>query len=746
MENSPERITDRLPLSRMKSIHVTSNSDVNIDRASPSDSEEEILHQNIDSIADDGSLISEEIPDLSQSSVLHEEISLTSSDDSMLSNDSEEEILHQNIVHISDDGGLTVHEVISFTSSDEYTSSNDSEEEILHQNINSIADDGSLISEEIPDLSQSSVLHEEISFTSSDEYTEYSSSNYSEEEILHQNIDCISDDGSSISEGIPLRELHRGTSFASSDDSEEDIIPPKSPFLPSLKPAKRKRPLRFQINGVLDKIRDTLGTPHTLDARSLSSVLEDYISKNYDFGTAYGRLRQVWNRNDDSSIQEELLRHEEMDREMRQKALGRNRIVTPHLPPRRVWDLCSNRVVPWWAVGVWPQPISHAWVDEKDCVDAWTPINGKEWPVPIPKGASLEQIRIEMLNLSGVEYTWLDVLCLRQKGGPREDLRTEEWKLDVPTIGRVYYTARVMIYLCGLGRPLRLKEGDLDSDRFWLRRSWTLQEVGIQPCIAGDTAGPGRPISQRLLSGNNVDDLLIRIYKQVEEVQSLREHDNVFSALEKMRHWVSTNPVDRVAGLTFALRPEMIPMYHESASLEDAWTALVNAMEPHSRLLFLFLYPKAGLGCKKWIPTWAQVMSEPLPGYTLRYAGRVGHNEETDKDWYAGPCIRQGLVRGLDAALPTGGYHRRGELVVEDRYRMARTFAIDAHHQCPIPEDTYVLLGLDEPSFRPSAFCWVIGRELPDRRFEKVSVFRIDSSRDTGLGSLVECMSYHILV
>ncbi len=35
-----------------------------------------------------------------------------------------------------------------------------------------------------------------------------------------------------------------------------------------------------------------------------------------------------------------------------------------------------------------------------------------------------------MLNL-GAEYVWLDVLCLRQKEGLREDLREEEWKVDV---------------------------------------------------------------------------------------------------------------------------------------------------------------------------------------------------------------------------------------------------------------------------------------------------------------------------
>ncbi|SJL14819.1 uncharacterized protein ARMOST_18290 [Armillaria ostoyae] len=115
---------------------------------------------------------------------------------------------------------------IHVTSNSDVNIDRASPSEILHQNIGCISDDGSLISEEILDSSQSSELHEETSFTSSVEYTLPNSD--SEEEILHQNIDCISDDGSSISEGIPLQELHRGTSFASSDDSEEDIIPPSA--------------------------------------------------------------------------------------------------------------------------------------------------------------------------------------------------------------------------------------------------------------------------------------------------------------------------------------------------------------------------------------------------------------------------------------------------------------------------------------------------------------------------------------
>ncbi|KAK0430318.1 hypothetical protein EV421DRAFT_1677422, partial [Armillaria borealis] len=238
-------------------------------------------------------------------------------------------------------------------------------------------------------------------------------------------------------------------------------------------------------------LNSTLGTSYTLDDPSLSALLEDCIADNYDFGMAYGCLRRTWYIHDWSAIRDALHRFEEEDRERRQKAFVGNRIQVfdeVDLPPRHVWDLYSNRVVPWWTQIYQPQPISHAWVDVKDRVDVWTPINGYKWPVPIPKDTSLDLVRIEMLNINlGAECMWLDVLCLRQVGGPGEDMHAEEWKLDVPTIGHLYHGADVVIYLGGLGRPLRLKDGDLDSDRCWFRRAWTVQEVGDSRVIAGDT-------------------------------------------------------------------------------------------------------------------------------------------------------------------------------------------------------------------------------------------------------------------
>ncbi|KAK0438752.1 hypothetical protein EV421DRAFT_1713987 [Armillaria borealis] len=452
------------------------------------------------------------------------------------------------------------------------------------------------------------------------------------------------------------------------------------------------------VQGVVNRLNTTLGTSRT--SRKLRTILEDFIERNYDFGTAYALLRPVWDI-ENLSIQDELRRYEGEDREQQQKALVGNRIVDPNLRPRQ-----------------WPTPISHAWVDEKDHVDVRTPINGKEWPVPIPKDADLNLIRIEMLNV-GAEYAWLDVLCLRQKeeGGPREDLRMEEWRLDVPTIGRVYKYNDVVIYLSGLGRPLRLKDGDLDSDRHWFRRAWTLQEVGYQRIIAGDM--PDGPMHARRIDWRNYETaLLTRFHDELNSMK--RGTDEIFAVLADMQKRVSTNPVDRVAGLAFRLRVRTIPTYHESETLEDAWTALVNAMAPGIRVGFLLLYPGVGLGCKKWRPTWDQVMMEPLPKDVDNFYADIEHDNKTDEDWFVGRCIEKGHVRVFNTGS-VEGRDRWGELVVKAVDGIAHTFKIRVTHRFPIPEDTYTLLG---DTYSP--YQWAVGRRLPDQRFEKVSVIVTD--------------------
>ncbi|KAK0244125.1 hypothetical protein EDD85DRAFT_187059 [Armillaria nabsnona] len=532
--------------------------------------------------------------------------------------------------------------------------------------------------------------------------------------------------------------------------AESSIIVPKQRAYIGRKPVISSRLANtlcatLGIRGVLDQLNTTLRTSYTLDTPSLSSLLEDCITNGYDFGMAYGRLRQIWHTDDWSSIRAQLCGWEEEDREVRRKAFVGNQIVKPYLCPRRLWDLVSNRVMPWWCCldvefhshrALSFRPISHAWMDEKDRAVAWTPINGYEWPVPMPKDAQLKLIRIEMLNL-GAEYTWLDILCLRQEGGPGEHMRTEEWKLDVPTIGRMYAGTtlnEVVCYLSGLGRPLSLKEGDLDSDRSWFRRAWTLQEIGQERVIAGDT--PDGPMHAKCKDGKHETELLTRFHKQLESTKDVQFC--VFEALQSMQKRVSTNQVDKVAGLAFLMASSSIPVYHESESLEDAWTALVNSMDRGCRGELFFLCPEPGNVGKKWRPSWDQVMM-PLPAYNHFPIVEVERDETEDEaeDSCTVWCI-EGLVRGL-AVVEEGD--RRGALIVKGEGGKKHRFKITAAHTYPIPEDTYTLIDACSDGDGPHRG-WVVGRSLTGGMFEKVSVLEMSYKNWCRLDRITEERRY----
>ncbi|SJL15041.1 uncharacterized protein ARMOST_18523 [Armillaria ostoyae] len=497
------------------------------------------------------------------------------------------------------------------------------------------------------------------------------------------------------------------------------------------------------VQGMLDQLNVSLKTPYTtLDDPHLSALLEDCISNNYDFGTAYGRLRRRWYNTYPSHFLDLLHTHEIEDLKMRQDVFAGNQIVNPNMPPRRVWDLYSNRVIPYWVIKSeqWLWGISHAWVDEGDRVKVSTPINRHQWPVPIPKDANLDLIRLELLNL-GAEYVWLDVLCLRQEGG-REDLRADEWKLDRPTIGHVFRMAtEVVCYFSGLGRPWTLKEGDLDSDRSWFRRAWTLQDVGRKMVIAGDT--PDGPLHVKPEDQDETyQEMLARVRRQLNfsKVVSRGFESDVFNVLADMQDRVATNPVDKIAGLAFPLRSTAIAAYHELGSLEDAWTTLVDTMGARYRAQLFFLYPEPGNGHKKWRPSWDQVMRKPslrVNGFQVATISwdeppvlRDGspdltavRNEEVDVDYHQLFCIDNVIVEGLAVKYETA---RRGQFIVtKEGSHGSHSFRIVTGHQYPIPEGKYTLINAHMESQY-----WVVGKRLPDQRFEKVSVFEMNSSDD----------------
>ncbi|KAK0231722.1 hypothetical protein EDD85DRAFT_956539 [Armillaria nabsnona] len=98
---------------------------------------------------------------------------------------------------------------------------------------------------------------------------------------------------------------------------------------------------------------------------------------------------------------------------------------------------------------------------------------------------------------------------------------------------------------------------------------------------------------------------------------------------------------------------------------------------------------------------------------------------EAYDDCYEGLCIESGIVRGL-AVGGADGVNRQGELVVEDANGTKYKFNIVAAHQYPIPEDSYVLIG----EMVSLMEYWVVGRRLPEKRFEKVSVFKMTDDKE----------------
>lgn len=192
---------------------------------------------------------------------------------------------------------------------------------------------------------------------------------------------------------------------------------------------------------------------------------------------------------------------------------GGNKVIeaASDLRPRRIWDVCANRVVPatWFPKRTLEDvvAISHAWVAPEALKYILTSINCHTWPVPLPSDVNIGDIREELLRCN-IRYAWLDILCLRQHTEPipdlnatlglplsmptiaeQEGLRMKEWESDVPLIGAIYSGVRrnrsgtkVLIYLSGIGRTS--VGGNWSSSRHWIRRAWTMQETrGVKDMI-----------------------------------------------------------------------------------------------------------------------------------------------------------------------------------------------------------------------------------------------------------------------
>ncbi|KAK0479147.1 hypothetical protein IW261DRAFT_1626329, partial [Armillaria novae-zelandiae] len=474
----------------------------------------------------------------------------------------------------------------------------------------------------------------------------------------------------------------------------------------------------LSVDGVLKRLNATLGTSYSLGSKvrglwrkpTPRSILKPYVARNDDFGTVYSHLRHFWYACDIAKMEEALRTREEKDREMREEVLVDDQIKRSDVPPRRVWDLCANQVVPYGVVDCASEVhgISHAWVEENDRVDVMTLINGKEWPVPMPKDVNLNLIHIKMLN-HGAQYAWLDVLCLWQKGGKGEYLRLEEeWKLDVPTIGFVFSdTAQVVCYFNGLGRPLHLTPDYFKSERCWFRRAWTLQEISIDPIIGGET---GDDVAE--------DEVRKKFDEQLLRLRHIRHRHFVLQLASEMQNQVSSGPLDKVAGLAYLLNPPCIPIYDAKMSDADAWEVLMDVMLHFSLAELFFYFPEPGNGRKYWRLSWQQILTTKTCLTTpMLWVGDFRHGD-TDEDWYSRYFIDSADVRCLDEGLEEE-MPRQGEMVFKTSAGISHTFKISADHVYRIPDGSYAVSGAH--IFR---HC-VVGRLRGNQKFEKLSIFHL---------------------
>ena len=294
-----------------------------------------------------------------------------------------------------------------------------------------------------------------------------------------------------------------------------------------------------------------------------------------------------------------------------------------------------------------------------------TRINGKAWPVPIPHGVSLHDVRAEILGLISLKknaqpqttlYCWLDILCLRQKSEEwcSEALRAPEWETDVPTIGQTYRISEGVIrYFNGLGKPF--STSSWDSNRHWLNRVWTLQEIRdeVDETLTGGIYSPevralmlptnfsvniqgifqdqtpmnsnfGMDI-QGLFQGQTkrLADIIMPLQKIAKDCASTAETGgcSILELIQEMRRRHATNDIDKIAGLSFLLLSETLPRYYNAATPEEAWVASLVSVRYIIKLELLYNFPfvrssgsdELDLDDMLWTPTWSQVIRQPAP-------------------------------------------------------------------------------------------------------------------------------------
>jgi hypothetical protein len=558
------------------------------------------------------------------------------------------------------------------------------------------------------------------------------------------------------------------------------------------------------LDELLDYLNNLLVTRHTLDTPGLLPCLiyfqqiytlpyttqlpgegdrtrEDF-SRPCDFGLLYGMLRRMWLHaaGDFSGVVKSMQDRE--NRNLARRLLSESEeghIREVQYPPRRLWDLYSNRVIPYWAVEGLIEPreiwaVSHSWAAPTDIQYVLTEINGLQWPVPIPKDVSLDRVRIELLNL-GAEYVWIDILCLRQrcpddgeeaavfltKWGLTEDSRSSSigretltkmeqerllhWKLDVPTIGYVYQLdilKTVVVYFNGLGRPFVSSPSLLEDQRHWFNRVWTLQEATINWVPGGLTPfsfeSPHCPL---VISSD-----LYERYRH--EFLNFTHHllsPSLFDILRNVQRRGYSKIFDQVGSIVYVLQPTFLPTYVAQKSnstdvddLEAYWERVIETMNPTHRTDLLLFYPFPGHAPgPTWRPSWTELMrNEDLPSsprLEYGYREKLVHRRQSNNSIYYHHAYA--IPR---CYIKFQGSQKQG--VILSRAESSEGVKVIFEHNTPVAEGWYTLVSVANLEH------WVVGKTQNyasiDRDFpwkitvSKVSIVTMDSIERKKLGSL----------
>ncbi|GJE99075.1 hypothetical protein PsYK624_153160 [Phanerochaete sordida] len=406
----------------------------------------------------------------------------------------------------------------------------------------------------------------------------------------------------------------------SSDNSVSGVPFQRAHFSPVAIPSgdADKRCSDMSADDLLRRLNSAFGTDYSM-VQELQRCLGFLLDALPDFGYAYGVVRPYWRASRSVLFQlpERLYVQEEEVRAMRREAVRENYLSNVKIPPRRVWDLHSNRVLPYHVLpaaptGLFPYnfwTVSHSWVDDNARAPIITPINAGAWPVPIPRDTTLDHVRVELLNF-GAEYVWLDVLCLRQAGRAEdESQRRREWKLDIPTIGFIYSLPEVpcVTYFNGLGLPFDPSDSALSSRRHWLKRVWTVQETTDNWLPGGMTASSSararaffhehhmRSILPTFdpLAGKP-STLVLRLARAVKELSA--------------RH--CTSELDRVSSLAYILGCKTRPLYDAAISADRAWAILLKHLPGIVRAQIALRSMQCGPERREVLPAWQEFLGD----------------------------------------------------------------------------------------------------------------------------------------